>query len=56
MIVNVDFRALEVVTAAWLSQDKVMMDEIIASVDMHTANQEAFGLPSRLVAKILKFR
>lgn len=56
MIVNVDFKSLEVVTAAWLSQDKVMMDEIIAGVDMHEANRTAFGLPNRGVAKILKFR
>ncbi len=72
MIVNVDFKSLEVVTAAWLSQDSVMMDEIKAGTDMHTANQVAFQLPGyqdaqqrlstdaakhgRLVAKILKFR
>lgn len=56
MIVNTDFKSLEVVTAAWLSQDKVMMDEIRAGTDMHEANRLAFGLPSRLVAKILKFR
>ena len=55
-IVNVDFKSLEVVTAAWLSQDKVMMDEIKAGTDMHEANRVAFGLPSRLVAKVLKFR
>jgi DNA polymerase-1 len=56
MIVNVDFKSLEVVTAAWLSQDPVMMDEIKAGTDMHEANRLAFNLPSRLVAKVLKFR
>lgn len=56
MICNVDFKSLEVVTAAWLSQDTVMMDEINAGVDMHEANRLAFGLPTRGVAKILKFR
>ena len=56
MIVNVDFKSLEVVTAAWLSQDQVMMDEIKAGTDMHEANRVAFNLPSRLVAKVLKFR
>lgn len=56
MIVNTDFKSLEVVTAAWLSQDPVMMDEIKAGTDMHEANRLAFGLPSRLVAKVLKFR
>ena len=55
-IVNTDFKSLEVVTAAWLSQDKVMMQEICDGIDMHTANQVAFGLPNRLVAKVLKFR
>lgn len=55
-IVNVDFKSLEVVTAAWLSQDQVMMQEIIAGTDMHEANRVAFGLPDRGIAKILKFR
>ena len=56
MIVNVDFKSLEVVTAAWLSQDPIMMDEIKAGTDMHEANRVAFNLPSRLIAKVLKFR
>lgn len=55
-IVNVDFKSLEVVTAAWLSQDQVMMEEILAGTDMHEANRLSFGLPNRGVAKILKFR
>lgn len=33
-----------------------MMQELIDGVDMHARNQEAFGLPSRLIAKILGFR
>lgn len=56
MIVNVDFKSLEVVTAAWLSQDKVMMEEIRQGIDMHEANRLAFNLPNRGIAKILKFR
>ena len=56
MIATVDFKSLEVVTAAWLSQDAVMMDEIKVGTDMHEANRVAFGLPSRLIAKVLKFR
>lgn len=56
MIVNVDFSGLEVVTAAWLSQDTVLMEEILNGVNIHSMNQEAFGLPTRLVAKTLKFR
>lgn len=56
MICNVDFKSLEVVTAAWLSQDDVMMSEIRAGTDMHEANRLAFNLPNRGIAKILKFR
>lgn len=71
-IVNVDFSGLEVVTAAWLSQDKILMKEIIDGVNIHTINQVTFKLPGwedaqngikseqaaigRLVAKTLKFR
>ncbi len=55
-ILNVDVKGLEVVTAAWLSQDKVLYKELNDGADIHQANQDAFGLPSRLVAKVLKFR
>jgi DNA polymerase-1 len=54
-IINADAKALEVVCAAYLSQDKIMMQEIIDKVDIHSANQELFNIP-RLIAKILKFR
>jgi DNA polymerase I-like protein with 3'-5' exonuclease and polymerase domains len=54
-IINADAKALEVVCAAYLSQDQVMMNEIINKVDIHSANQEAFKIP-RLIAKILAFR
>lgn len=56
MIINADVKGLEIVCAAYLSQDKVMMQEIIDRVDIHSTNQEAFNLPSRLIAKVLKFR
>lgn len=56
MIVQCDVKGLEVVCAAWLSQDKVLYNELNTNVDIHQANQDAFGLPNRLVAKILKFR
>lgn len=60
MIVNVDARGLEVVCAAFLSQDKTLMKELWDGVDIHGSNQKAFGLPAgkagRLIAKILKFR
>lgn len=56
MIVNCDAKSLEVFCAAYLSQDQVMHKELIEGLDMHSLNQEAFGLPSRLIAKILIFR
>jgi len=56
MLVNVDASALEVNVAAFLSRDPTLMQEVLDGVDMHTANQNAFGLPSRLIAKILVFR
>jgi len=55
-LVNVDVKSLENVVAADLSRDKVMMAEIIGKEDLHANNQKAFGLPSRLVAKVLVFR
>lgn len=55
-IVNADAKALEVFCAAYLSQDPLMIKELKEGLDMHTANQKAFGLPSRLIAKILMFR
>lgn len=62
MIVNVDARSLEWVTYLYLSQDPVGIEEwhsIIdgtAQNDIHTANQLAFKLPSRLIAKVFLFR
>lgn len=56
MLLNVDVTGLEVVVAAELSQDKVLCQELRDGVDFHTRNQEAFNLPSRLIAKVLKFR
>lgn len=56
MLINVDVSGLEVVCAAFLSQDPVLMDELLTGKDIHTDNQLKFGLPSRLIAKVLKFR
>ena len=56
MIVNVDASALEINVAAFLSQDPILMREIWNGEDLHTSNQIAFGLPERLIAKILNFR
>ena len=56
MLLQADAAALEIRVAAYLSQDKVLIDEIINGVDLHTDNQLKFGLPSRLIAKVLNFR
>lgn len=56
MLLNVDFKSLEVVTAAYLSQDEVMCEEVRNGVDFHGLNQEKFNLPERVVAKVLMFR
>lgn len=49
-------RVSEVCCAAYLAKDQVMIDEIISGKDMHEANRQQFGLPSRLIAKVLVFR
>lgn len=55
-IVNIDVKSLEVVCAAWMSQDKVLCQELRDEVDIHGENQKAFNLPERVVAKTLIFR
>lgn len=56
MICQADAKSLEIYTAAYLSQDPVMMQELRDGLDMHGLNQEAFNLPSRLISKVLNFR
>jgi DNA polymerase I-like protein with 3'-5' exonuclease and polymerase domains len=62
MIVQVDAKSLEWCTYLYLSQDPVGIDEWHGvlndptSNDIHRANQTAFNLPSRLVAKVFLFR
>jgi len=56
MLLQGDAKALEVVVAAYLSQDKIMMAEIISGADMHADNMKMLKLPSRLVAKVFVFR
>lgn len=56
MLINADVKGLEVVAAAQLSGDKVLCKEIIDKEDIHSNNQKAFNLVSRLIAKIFKFR
>ena len=56
MLVNVDVKYLDWLAAVWLSQDEVAMKEIIDGTDLHSDNQKAFNLPSRLIAKVFLFR
>ena len=62
MIINVDVKSLEWCTYLFLSQDPVGIEEWNAVLtdptkhDIHTSNQIAFDLPSRLIAKIFLFR
>ena len=56
MLINCDAKALEIVCASFLSQDQVSCDEIRNNVDQHSANQERFKLPTRLIAKTFVFR
>jgi DNA polymerase I-like protein with 3'-5' exonuclease and polymerase domains len=56
MIINADVKGLEIVCAAEHYNDLVLKDEILSGANIHLNNQQAFGLPTRLVAKVLKFR
>jgi DNA polymerase I-like protein with 3'-5' exonuclease and polymerase domains len=56
MLLQADAKQLEWVGAAYLSQDDLAIKEIWEGTDMHSDNQERFGLPSRLIAKTFVFR
>lgn len=56
MLVSADASGLEWRTAIELSQDPIGIKEIVEGLDTHSLNQEAFQLPSRLIAKIYLFR
>ena len=62
MIINVDVKSLEWCSYLFLSQDPVGIEEWHKVLndptqnDIHTSNQIAFSLPSRLIAKIFLFR
>jgi DNA polymerase-1 len=55
-ILNCDVKGLEVVCVADLSRDPVLSKEIRDKEDIHENNKNAFNLPSRLIAKVFKFR
>jgi len=56
MLIQGDANALEIRVAAFLSQDPVMIGELIAEKDLHTDNQVRLGLPDRGTAKTFVFR
>lgn len=59
-IIQCDAKGLEIYCGAYLSRDKVLMDELRAGLDIHGINQKALNLPEgetgRLIAKIFIFR
>lgn len=56
MILKADAAQLEWRVKVWLAQDSVGMKEIDSGFDLHSDNQQVFGLPSRLIAKIFIYR
>jgi DNA polymerase I-like protein with 3'-5' exonuclease and polymerase domains len=56
MLVKVDASQLEWRVALELAQDETGIAEILNHDDIHSNNQTAFQLPSRLIAKIFLFR
>jgi DNA polymerase I-like protein with 3'-5' exonuclease and polymerase domains len=55
-ICNIDFAGLEWRAILEWSMDKAGIDEVFENRDAHADNQKAFGLPSRLIAKVFLFR
>ncbi len=56
MFLSGDAKGLEWICVNWLAQDQVGMQEILSGVDQHALNQERFGLPTRVIAKVFVFR
>lgn len=56
MLINADVKSLEVFVAAELSDDKVLKKELLDKLDLHSNNQERFGLPDRVAAKRFIFK
>lgn len=56
MLIHADVKSLELVTAAYLSRDPVLIEEIRNSTDIHEVNRSRFELPERRIAKIFVFR
>ena len=56
MLVQTDASQLEWRVLLELSRDSIGIPEVLAGADTHSLNQEAFELPSRLIAKKYLFR
>lgn len=56
MLINVDAKHLDWTAAVYLSQDQIGIKEIVDGFDLHSDNERAFKLPSRLIAKKFLFR
>ena len=56
MLIKIDAAQLEWRTAVWLSNDQTGISELNSGSDIHSLNEKAFSLPSRLIAKIYLFR
>ena len=56
MLVHADVKGLEIVAAGYLSQDPILMSEIVDQFDFHADNQARFKLPNRTVAKQFVFK
>lgn len=56
MLINIDAKQLEWVSAVYLSKDKTGYEEIRNNVDTHKENQVRLKLPTRLIAKTFLFR
>jgi DNA polymerase I-like protein with 3'-5' exonuclease and polymerase domains len=56
MLINLDAKSLEWVTACYLSGDKIGREELASGVDLHSRNQIELALPTRTVAKVFLFR
>ena len=56
MLISFDIKGLEVLCAAHIFQDQVLLTEIRNKVNIHSVNQAKFNFPDRLTAKRFKFK
>lgn len=60
MLIHADVKGLELVTAAYLSQDQILIRELTDGVDIHGDNQDRFGFEKthegRRLAKVFVFK